>query len=453
MKHTLKKFFFASITFGISSLVWSADVLVRGGGGAGTQATPLERNIILGFVTLLIGGYFLKTWKKRKNYLDSVNNTIMESSLQDRIWEKNTIMNHVENVFFQFQKDWSDSTPLPMREYLTENYYRQIVLELNILQNEKRKNEVLNPKIHHITILEAHDDKDNTKDFFTAEIKARADDTLRDLETGKVLFSNQSSFTKYWKFVREGDTWKIETIDQIMPNIEPKNGLLMTEWYRKVIEIFTKKQGFYYDIDFGRLMIPNKGVIFKKTSFQNSNVENHVIGYFRKKVVEFYTYMPYGNGRETFKKVLINFFTQEIIFNGPGTNLLSPPLPPYKGGFFGFPFAFTVAQAVIPKSYFDILVRKKNKWWFNFGPWGLKKVSTESIAFDNRFCIWADPRDRVNSLELLTPNFMEKIYHLPFDLNIEVVGNFLYLYTKAQKEVDYDQMLEILSWAFDEMER
>jgi hypothetical protein len=34
-----------------------------------------------------------------------------------------------------------------------------------------------------------------------------------------------------------------------------------------------------------------------------------------------------------------------------------------------------------------------------------------------------------------------------------VVGNFLYLYAKSRKDISYDQMLEVLSWAFDEMER
>jgi hypothetical protein len=111
-----------------------------------------------------------------------------------------------------------------------------------------------------------------------------------------------------------------------------------------------------------------------------------------------------------------------------------------------------VAQAVIPKQYHDILVRRKRRF-FNFGPRGLRRVQTESNDFEGRFCIWADPDDQVNSLELLTPNFMEKVYALPFELNIEVVGNFLYLYAKSRKDINYDQMLEILSWAFDEMER
>jgi len=40
---------------------------------------------------------------------------------------------------------------------------------------------------------------------------------------------------------------------------------------------------------------------------------------------------------------------------------------------------------------------------------------------------------------------------LPFNLNIEIVGNFLYFYVPDRNSLSYDQMLQIISWAFDEM--
>jgi len=46
---------------------------------------------------------------------------------------------------------------------------------------------------------------------------------------------------------------------------------------------------------------------------------------------------------------------------------------------------------------------------------------------------------------------MEKIYGLPFELNIEVVDNVVYFFTKNRGADNYQQMLEVLSWAFDEM--
>jgi hypothetical protein len=86
----------------------------------------------------------------------------------------------------------------------------------------------------------------------------------------------------------------------------------------------------------------------------------------------------------------------------------------------------------------------------NWAPRGLRPISLEWPDFNRKYFVCADPRDSVSSLELLTPNLMEKIQGLPFSLNIEVVGNVLYFYT-LDRRASYDQMLEIISWAFDEI--
>jgi hypothetical protein len=253
------------------------------------------------------------------------------------------------------------------------------------------------------------DDVDNTKDRFIAEVQAKAKDILFDVTNNKNLYVDNNSFTEYWTFVRDGESWRLDLIRQATEEVQ---------LIENNIADFSKRNGFYYDPDFGWLMMPNKGVIFSKASFKNSDINNHVVGYFRDKIVEFYTFIPNVQNNSN------SFSTTNYI----------------------------VAQTVIPKSYNDILVRRKHRF-FNFGPWKLRRIKTESNDFERKFCLWADPLDQVNSFELLTPNFMEKVYDLPFELNIEVVDNFIYFYAKSRKDINYDKMLEILSWAFDEMER
>ena len=177
---------------------------------------------------------------------------------------------------------------------------------------------------------------------------------------------------------------------------------------------FAKKNDFFYDPDFGWLMMPNKGVIFRKSNFKTSDINNHVIGYYRDKIVEFYTFQA---------------------FTGDNDSASSS--------------VYVVAQAILPINYKNILIKKKRRL-FNFKPKGLRKIELESVEFNKKFCLWAHSDDQVSSFELLTPNFMEKIYNLPFEVNIEIVGSFLYFYTK-KNNILYDQMLEILSWAFDDM--
>lgn len=366
------------------------------GGGNGSLAGFIPFLVIFGLVILWI---LFKGYKLRKEKAKT-EGVIQTATAQDPVWNEAQITQHVHEIFTKFQNDWSTFGVDSVKTYLTEPYWKRMVLELNVLKNENRQNLMKDVNLKMVTILNISDDPDNTKDTFTAQVDAQAHDILLDTETNKNLSADTSSFTEYWDFEREGNEWKLNLIRQATENASMRE---------PAIEDFAKRNNFFYDPDFGWLMMPNKGVIFSQANFQTSDINNHVIGYYRDKIVEFYTFVPVPNS--------INY---------------------------------VVAQVALPIKYNDILVKKKNRF-LNSNPSGLRRIKTESNDFDEKFCLWAHPQDQVSSFELLTPNFMEKIYELPFELNIEVVGSFLYFYAESRKDVDYDKMLEILSWAFDEM--
>jgi hypothetical protein len=298
-----------------------------------------------------------------------------------------------KEIFFAFEKAWGEFDLPTLQRILTKDYYKRIVLELSVLQNEKRANPMEDLELYSISRFEG------SQDSAAVRISAGATDILKDTGTGKILFKDVNDFAENWHLKNEDGELKLDFITQTTEDAaqtEPE------------IAAFAEKNNFYYDADFGWLMMPNKGVLFSSTDFGTSDINNHVIGYFHNKIVEFYTYIT--------KSSLSNHL---------------------------------VAQAILPKTYNNILIKKKH--FFEFPKRGLQKATLESVEFNKKFNVWAHPEDRINSLELLTPNFMEKIYNLPFELNIELVGNFLYLYTKDRGQANYDKMLEVLSWAFDEM--
>lgn len=396
----MKKYLLTALVLNLYAL----DAFARGGGGSssGSGGGSLVGGVI--YFVIFVGASAF-AWHKRKKKIEAAKRIIDAASASDGAWRGDVLADRVRDVFLRFQNDWSNFNTESMREYLTESYLKRMVLELSVLQNEGRRNIMENVSCTSVAILEATDELDNSKDRFVAEVHGKAKDILMDEKNSKRLYTDNNPFTELWEFIREGDIWKLNLIKQTTEN----------KYLREnKIEEFSKRNGFFYDPDFGWLMMPNKGVIFNKTNFAISDINNHVIGYYRDKIIEFYTYIP-STGK-------------------------------YSEG------NYIVAQTVIPRSYNDILVRRK-RMLFNFGPFRLRRIKTESNEFDRKFCLWADKNDQVSSFELLTPNFMEKIYELPFELNIEVVGNFLYFYAKSRKDVDYDKMLEILSWAFDEMER
>ncbi|MCX6796946.1 MAG: TIM44-like domain-containing protein [Candidatus Doudnabacteria bacterium] len=316
--------------------------------------------------------------------------------------DKGALYKKIEELFKNFQKAWGEFDLKAMERLVTPEYYKRMVLELTVLQNEQRANPMSEVTIDELFIV-GEEQPGETTQKLTVEISASAHDVLMDTKNNKPLFTDDSNFTECWHLVQTlSNEWVLDFITQDTENLS------LVE--NDIVE-FAKNNNFYFDTDFGWLMMPNKGVLFKQTDFGRSDINNHVIGYFRNKIVEFYTYIPNTNSKS--------------------------------------PNNYIIAQAILPKAYNNILIKKKH--WLNFPVWGLKRQMLESVDFNNKFCLWAEPQDRVNSLELLTPNFMERIYNLPFELNIELVGNVLYFYTKDRGAANYPQMLEIISWAFDEM--
>ncbi|MBI4142786.1 TIM44-like domain-containing protein [Candidatus Uhrbacteria bacterium] len=354
------------------------------------------------FVAIAVGA-------RRHRYakLKRVDAVVAAAATSDRAWDADALLARVRDVFTRFQAAWSARDANALAPLLTESYRKRMVLELAVLQAEHRRNTVERPTIRSLIILDAVNAKDHRADRVTVEVIAQAHDVLRDDANDRVLFTDDAEFTEYWVFAREDGEWQLERIRQSTE--DPSR----TE---QQIIAFAERHGFSYDADFGWLMMPNVGYLFRKSNFKTSDINNHVIGYHRDKVVEFYTFIPKVSEQRT-------------------------------GGFF-------IAQAVLPKSYHDILIRRR-RWWSGFvRPRGLRRITLESPEFNRRFCLWAHPIDQANSLELLHPTFMERVASLPFTLDIELVGNFLYLATKDRKNpAQFDTMLDVLNGAFDEMER
>jgi hypothetical protein len=370
---------------------------------SGTGDSLMTLIITVVFISIVVVFAFVGS-KKQAARRRETDVAIDKAAAEDPAWSASALKQRVDEVFYGFQKAWCDLDLEAMKNLLTENYFKRMVLELGALKNLRRRNVMEDLILGQALVVGVIDEKDDAIDSFTVQIRATAKDTLLDTAADKPLFVDTRWFTEYWVFKREAGQWKLDLIKQSTEErslVEPR------------IADFAARHGFYFDPDFGWLMMPNAGAIFRRTNFGLSDINNHVVGYYRDKIVEFYTYIPRTDAHPLFKK------------------------------------NYVVAQAILPINYRDILIRKRS-WFLNPAPRGLRPISLESPDFNRKFFVCADPQDSVSSLELLTPNFMERIHGLPFNLNIEIVGNVLYFYT-LDRRASYDQMLEIISWAFDEM--
>lgn len=372
----------------------------------------------------------------RKTEKEYAGGAIKKAQETDSAWKEDDLLRRMADLFFKFQEAWGHFDIYALKSCATENFYRLLIMEMGALKRRQRQNFALIPQIKSIKILLAKDDADNEKDMVVAEIVARMDDVLIDTENSNMLFAKYDYFCQYWVFRRENDIWKIEAIRS------DKERLAVAE---NAIKGFARRNGFFYDPEFGRVAIPNRGALFGKTDFGKSSADYHVIGALCGKIVQFYTYNAKLSGRARFmagsdeKRRML-----ENLDNPYGdAGCASLPLPA------SFSSGYIVAQVILPLNYQDVLLRKKG--FLDLAPRGLKRCRSQEEGFDRYLSLYADPRDDVDSFLAVARPVLQKMLELPFDLNIEIVGSFLYLYAKCRGGATYETMLDLLTLILDEM--
>lgn len=346
-------------------------------------------------------GWFgkLKQSKKVKAGLDA-------AAQKDDAWNEEKLIAHAKDIFMRYQRDWTNNDAEAMKAYMTPAYQYHASLMVYALKLAARQDKVNNPVISQVMITNFEDSTDDSKDWVTIGITAQANDVLVDTRDATVLFVDNSQFTEFYRFQRSGNDWLLSGIQEATASAWSQN---------QALEQFAVSQGYCFSLDWGWLLLPRRGQLFGESKFGTSDINNHVIGVYNNCLIQIYTYIPGSN-------------------NSTKTYL--------------------IAQTNVPKSYGDIVVRRKTGFHL-FGIRGLKKVTMEWREFNDKYEVFASDEEQVTSFELLHPVFMEKLEALPFQVNIEVVDNVVYLYAPEQDKtatVDrYQVMLGILREAFVQM--
>lgn len=323
---------------------------------------------------------------------------------KDTAWDEQRLIEHVKTIFIRYQTDWSTRNAQSMKAYMTPAYYRQASLLVAILMAMGRKDVMGDPTTHDVTIIDLQDSDDNNRDSFVASVTASAHDQLMDATTEEVLFSDNSTFTEYWTFHRSGNDWLLGGIAQSTADASTVNTQFVA---------LAATNGYEYSEDMGWLFIPKRGQLFGGAQFGTSDINNHIVGLYNQTLlVQIYSYV-----------------------RNPAEN----------GG------TIVIAQVNVPRQYGQIIVRHKKA--FQMGIRGLERVETEWTKFNQKYEVFASGYEQATSFELLNPTYMEQLEAIPFEVNIEVVDNVVYLYTSergANIEV-YQTMLDLLQKAFKEM--
>lgn len=368
---------------------------------------------IIGIAALVGGpaGYFGWFGKVSQKVRKRAQKQITQAAASDPAWDEAALTSRVESVFMAFQKDWSDFNIDSIKTYTTANYANHTALMLAAIKQRGRRNQVDNPRLLDKFPTEVDDLPGNSQDRVTYFMDATANDKLIENVNGAdgQLFEDDSEFYEYWQFVRSGNSWLLDGIAQ-----STENKLMI----RPDIKAFAEMNSMFYSPDWGWLLLPSRGQLFKGGKFGKSDINNHCIGVYHNLLVELYTYIPKPNSDSRDRD------------------------------------QYLIAQVALPKRYDSLIVEAKSSGYFidifDHKPKGYNKLSLEWPDFNKRYNVYATNVEQVTAFELLHPVYMEKLFALPFKVSIEVVDNVVYLYTK-DKKADYGTMFSILKDAFQEM--
>lgn len=349
----------------------------------------------------------LNGWYSKVSQNSKIKKALAVAASKDYVWNEDNLMKYVQGIFYKFQQDWTKFDNISMAKYMSPNYLNHTTLMIHALKGAHRINNVMNPQIINSVIVTANDSAKNEEDSFEVAFTARADDRLYDDRNNTLLFKDPSKFTEYWRFIRSGNDWLFDGIRQ-----ETQSDA--TTSY--AIAQFAQQNGLYYSADWGWLLLPADGYLFHHGKFGTSDINNHVIGYVNNVLTQLYTYTPNPN-------------------NSSG---------------FGID-QYLVVQTNVPKSYGRILVRRRSKF-INWPVKGLTQIKMEWGEFNNMYDVFASDLERVTSFELLNPLFMANLRDLPFEVNIEVTDNVVYLFTKGKTDINtYAALYDIVLKAHKEM--
>lgn len=335
--------------------------------------------------------------------------TVMQAAAStDPVWQEAAIDSRIKSVFMNFQSDWSNFNLPNIRTYTTDYYYDHVRLMLTAIYQMGRRNVVANPVLQTAAVVDVKDRPNQADDSFNALVMAQAHDQQIDTVRNQVIYTDDSPFQEFWHFQRVNDQWMLNGISQATENYLQADANLKQ---------FATQNNLYYSLDWGWLLLPQRGQLFGKANFKNSDINNHVIGEWNGLLVQLYTYIPAKNSQRADN--------------------------------------YLIGQLNLPKTYGGILIKRRGGInLFNRPPAGYQQVSLEWPDFNQRYDVYATDLERVTSFELLNPNFMARLYDMNLAINIEVVDNLVYFYVRLNKANErYHAMLTVLQMAYQELKR
>ncbi|MGM0471169.1 MAG: Tim44 domain-containing protein [Bacillota bacterium] len=184
-----------------------------GGGGSGSGGGGIFAIILLPFI--IIGYLIRKYWINNKS---KESNAVMnQAATTDQIWNKDEILERVEEIFFKVQIAWMERDQDLAKEYISEKLYKKHKTQTDQMLEQKRKNILEQINLIESKIVEVQDYIEDERDSIWVYIKGSMIDYVIDEDSDKVVSGDSTekqAFSELWKLIRADHGWVLDQIDQ-----------------------------------------------------------------------------------------------------------------------------------------------------------------------------------------------------------------------------------------------
>lgn len=380
------------------------------------------------FGTLLLAAHIVDSIMRKKE-LATAETQRVAAEAKDPIWSKELLDTTATTAAKQYFQAYADRDFQTLQSMATPDFAKRLALEMAALVGSQRKMVFEKFTIENIELVKIDDEEDDTKDSFAALVSTGGTECYVDLARNETYIDRLAP--KYsFVFTRAENSWLIADVllgctfsaggevflgDANLRPLPPTESESIRNKSYAAIALLTDKFGFISDLGLAPAMRPRHGALFETTPSGGRELQNFIIGYYEEKVALVYRCVDYQEAKNE------RYPIRELF----------------------------VTQTFLPKSYPEIYIHHKSL--LDSAPSGTVKRTLESNEFAKEYNVYSTPDASMETFELLAPNFMQRLMDLPFLVMIEVVGNSLYFITDNLGTVDGQTMIDLLSYAFDEL--
>jgi len=203
-----------------------------GGGGSGGAGGGILMTILAFILApfLLVYAVIVSIMLERKR--NKAKHLLKQLESEDPLWNHRRMSARIEETFLKVQKAWTERDQNLAKDCMSERIYIKHKMQTDEMLVNGRKNVLAKVNLKEAMIISVSDYKDDSKDSFSAHIKGSMIDYDIDDKTSAVLSGDNSkieSFKEIWHFIRAGNKWVLDEIDQDVTIGDIRNGELIKE--------------------------------------------------------------------------------------------------------------------------------------------------------------------------------------------------------------------------------